>query len=38
MSATAISSKGLVIEFFEWFGELGIFCWQGLHIRATHGH
>ncbi len=35
MSTTASSSKGLVIEFFEWFGELGIFCWQVVRAAVT---
>lgn len=35
MPTTGISSKGLVIEFFEWFGELGIFCWQVVRAAVT---
>jgi ABC-type transporter Mla maintaining outer membrane lipid asymmetry permease subunit MlaE len=28
MSATVTTSKSLINEFFEWFGDLGIFFWQ----------
>jgi len=28
-------SAGLVTGFFEWFGELGIFCWRVLRAAAT---
>lgn len=29
------SSKGFIIEFLEWFGDLGIFCWQVVRAAVT---
>ena len=29
------SSKGLISEFFEWFGDLGIFFWQVMRAAVT---
>ena len=35
MSRTLSSSKGLINEFFEWFGDLGIFFWQVVRAAVT---
>ena len=35
MSSTASSSTALINEFFEWFGELGLFSWQVLRSALT---
>ena len=29
------SSKGVITRCFEWFGDLGIFCWQVVHAAVT---
>ncbi len=28
-------SKGVITRCFEWFGDLGIFCWQVVHAAVT---
>lgn len=35
VSPIGSSSRGLVIGFFEWFGDLGIFFWQVLRAAVT---
>ena len=35
MSSSVASTNGLISQFFEWFGDLGIFCWQVLRAAVT---
>ena len=35
VSPTSSSSKGLINEFLEWFGDLGIFFWQVVRAAVT---
>ena len=35
LDASANSSKGLITEFLEWFGNLGIFFWQVVRAAVT---
>ena len=35
MSPTVSSSKNPINEFFEWFGDLGIFFWQVMRAAVT---
>ena len=35
VSPAAILSGGLINGFFEWFGELGIFCWKVVRAAVT---
>jgi len=34
-SSTANSSKGVINEFFEWFGDLGVFSWRVVRAAVT---
>jgi phospholipid/cholesterol/gamma-HCH transport system permease protein len=34
-SPTASLSKGLIIQFFEWFGDLGVFFWRVVRAAVT---
>ena len=35
LSPTASSSKGLIMQFLEWFGDLGMFFWQVVRAAVT---
>ena len=35
MSSTVSSAKGLINEFLEWFGDLGLFFWQVVQAAVT---
>ena len=35
MSSSVASTNGLISQFFEWFGDLAIFCWQVLRAAVT---
>ncbi len=35
LPSTLSSSKGLIIEFLEWFGELGMFFWRVVRAAVT---
>jgi phospholipid/cholesterol/gamma-HCH transport system permease protein len=35
LSPTANSSKGLIMQFLEWFGDLGMFFWQVVRAAVT---
>jgi len=35
MSSTGSSARGLISEFLEWFGDLGIFFWQVVRAAVT---
>lgn len=34
-SPEVYSSKGMITEFFEWFGDLGVFCWRVVRAAVT---